>query len=648
MNGRIALGVVSLGLCLGACLERELKPLTPCLVSGVSRTVNINNIDKIDLLFMVDNSNSMREEQAALREQFPKLVRVLTTGLREPGDPDPFPPVKDLHVGVVSSDMGTPGNTGWGGCDPNGGDDGRLQHEPRLAGCQASYPNFLSFRAGDNPDAFSNDFGCIATLGTEGCGFEQQLEAPLKALWPSVYTDPKGDVRENPIRFLSTDPMWMGGRGDIPPSAGGNAGFLRNDPRTGLSLIAIVVVTDEEDCSAKDPRVFTHPSLLSPTDPLYSQDPNLRCYHNPQSLYDVRNRYLKGFQLLREGQEDLVLFAAIVGVPLDLVNEDARKNINFKETAQRDAYYDRILGDSRMAEMIDPATPIGMKNLIPSCFRPSLEPGGKPQTAFPPRRIVELAKAFGQNGVVQSICQDDFGPAMDVVIETIIGHLTPVCLPRPLVRKADGLVDCQVVWELPKLGMAPDSTPTSCDQAPSYLAPVSGTRAATNTRGGQNCEVAQLPLLNGALPAGMDGWYYDNFSAELAEACRNQPHRVAFTNPAKPPTGVIVKLECLNEVQKIPTMREDLGPGPQPEIGSECGNGVAAGGGSATPATCTLTLRDGQPDNSLFCHAERNVCVQHCTSDTECPPAWVCDTRSDSVGKSGGGAFCVNPTCGSE
>src|SRR3954447_10402818 len=58
------------------CLERKLKPLNPCLVSAVTQEIAVNNIDKVDMLFMVDNSNSMREEQARLQQQFPHLIQV--------------------------------------------------------------------------------------------------------------------------------------------------------------------------------------------------------------------------------------------------------------------------------------------------------------------------------------------------------------------------------------------------------------------------------------------------------------------------------------------------------------------------------------------------------------------------------------------
>ncbi|HMI93500.1 MAG TPA: hypothetical protein VK509_19140, partial [Polyangiales bacterium] len=39
-------------------------------------------VRNLDLLFLVDNSGSMKEEQEALRREFPKMIRVLTTGDR--------------------------------------------------------------------------------------------------------------------------------------------------------------------------------------------------------------------------------------------------------------------------------------------------------------------------------------------------------------------------------------------------------------------------------------------------------------------------------------------------------------------------------------------------------------------------------------
>ena len=104
------------------------------------------------------------------------------------------------------------------------------------------------------------------------------FESALKALWPKNYVDKDGNVyppEKNPILFLSTSAEDRYGHGDTPVPAG-NGGFLRNDPVKGLSLIAIIIVSDEEDCSTKDDSHFR--STNDPSDPLSKQGINLRCF----------------------------------------------------------------------------------------------------------------------------------------------------------------------------------------------------------------------------------------------------------------------------------------------------------------------------------------------------------------------------------
>jgi hypothetical protein len=654
----MGLAVLATAVLATGCLDRELKPLNPCLVSGVSRKVAVNNVDKVDLLFMVDNSNSMAQEQDSLKEQFPKLITVLTSGMRSADDQNPFPPAKDLHVGVVSSDMGIPGYE-LSSCHADGGDDGKLQHTPHGDGCEASYPTWLSYdaKAGTNAVMFAHDFQCIASLGTGGCGFEEQLESPLKALSPSVYMDENGNVdATKTIKFLSiARPGGMLGKGDVPVAQGGNLGFLRNDVTQGLSLIAIVVVTDEEDCSVRDTQHLHNGRDYPDDSPYKNEDINLRCFYNPQFSFDVKQRYLAGFQNLRPGNPNLVVFAAITGVPKDLVSQDVLDKVDFTDQGQRDQFYANILNDPLMQEQIDPSTNPGSGNgnLMTSCRR--TDKMGLVSTAFPPRRIVQLAQAFGANGVVQSICQDDFGPAMDAIINVIARQLGEVCLPRALVRKRDGLVGCNVVWELPVPGTAPNSTPTQCDQA--FLGPVDHGRAATNAAGGVNCKVAQLAVTDakkGGNPPPGEGWFYDNYTADLVKTCsKTQQQRVAFTAMAKPPTGVTVKLECLNETQRLASTRTDLSLATvQPEIGTACGTDVTNTMGAQAAVSgddaCIVTLNNATQDKAMFCHPDLNTCVRQCNSTTDCPPAWVCDNRAETLADTNNRAYCVNPTCGAD
>jgi hypothetical protein len=645
----LTLITLSVSTLASGCLDRELKELNPCLVSGVARKVAVTNVDFVDILFVVDNSGSMRQEQAALRDQFPKLINTLTMG--EKSDGTRFPPVRDMHLGVVSTDMGLAGvPNNYPSCNTqrhvNGGDDGVLLHPGNTGpGCQMEYPPFLSYEQGAiDPEQLATDFGCIANLGTTGCGFEQQLESGLKALWPKHYTDAKGNTFEpddNPILFLSTSDEGRFGHGDQPLNQGGNQGFLRNDAAIGASLVAIILVSDEEDCSSQDTSHFTYSN--SPNNPLSKQGINLRCYYNKQNLYDIE-RYVTGYKSLRPSNEDLVIFGAIVGVPPKLVDADARKDVDFlsPESSSRDEYYDRILADDKMQERPVNTDNPTIANVEPSCSREDIT--GEPATAYPPIRIVQVAKAFGRNAIVQSICQDDFGPAMDAIIDVITVQLGAVCLPRSLVRQSDGKVGCNVIWELPKAGTAPDSTPTECDR--SFLKEVTDGREPTNGRGGRNCIVDQLAVKRvGDRPEG-DGWFYDDFTPERAAECRkDQPQRVSFSEAAKPPTGVTVKLECLNETQRLANTRLDIKEG-QPEIGSPCTSLDDEGTPTPDDSLCMMELKTGEEDDSMFCHPEFNVCVKSCTGSSQCPGGWVCDRRPRSAELAGGKTYCTNPTCG--
>jgi hypothetical protein len=648
MRSMCAVALVGAAALLSGCLDRELKALNPCLVSGVARKVAVTNVDFVDLLFVVDNSGSMRQEQAALRDQFPKLINTLTMGVKSDGST--FPPVKDMHLGVVSTDMGLAGvPNNFPSCNTqrhvNGGDDGVLLHPGETGpGCMQTYPPFLSFRQGEDPAVLANDFGCISNLGTTGCGFEQQLESALKALWPKNYTDDSGNAfrpEDNPILFLSTTEEGRYGHGDQPVTQGGNQGFLRNDPTLGVSLIAIVIVSDEEDCSSKDTSHFV--STNDPMNPLSKQGINLRCFYNKQNLFEVE-RYVQGYKGLRPGAEQLVIYGAIVGVPPDLVDANAREGVDFDSamSPSRDQYYDKILTDFRMEERpVNEDTP-SLANVAPSCTREDVT--GEPANAYPPVRMVQVAKAFGPNAVVQSICQDDFGPAMDAIIDVIAKQLGAVCLPRPLVRKSDGKVGCNVVWELPKPGTAPAATPTECNLP--YLKDVGMGRAPTNERGGRNCTVDQLQVVRvGDKPEG-EGWYYDDFTEEREAECpKSQPQRVSFSANAKPPTGVTVKLECLNETQRLSNTRLDVREG-SPEVGKACAKMGPDMMPFADDKECIIELKDGNQDTTMFCHPALNVCVKGCTGAVECPAGWVCDTRQTSVTAAGGKSYCTNPTCG--
>jgi hypothetical protein len=347
--------------------------------------------DDVDLLFMVDNSSSMGEEQASLAEQLPRLFHILASGDRDPtadadgdgvpnDDGDDFAPVSSLQVGVVTSDMGTGGfNVMSCSHEPNFGDDGVLQSSGNtaIAGCMATYPRFLAFRSGGNSSEFARDVSCVAAVGTGGCGFERQLDAVLKAITPASCAEP-----------WCTFDMGTRGHGDTA-----NAGFVRPD-----SLLAIVVVSDEEDCS------FADADLANEMSTRYSGTLNLRCFLNPTAVHPI-SRFVDGLLARRPAPERLV-FSLIAGVPTDLTTATAS--------------YDQILDAPEMQEQIDPTT---IDRLRPSC-----NVAGR-GIAFPPRRMVQVARDLERAGAgtaVTSICQADFSPAFDSIIEAIATNREPI------------------------------------------------------------------------------------------------------------------------------------------------------------------------------------------------------------------------------
>lgn len=174
----------------------------------------------LDLLFVLDNTVSMTQNQASLAANFPRMMEVLEH--LDGGLPN-------LHIGVITADLGTlasgadqPGPAA-GGCEGRG-DDGLLQATaPQLAGSfisDVAAPDGTRLRnyTGELRDVFAE----LTNLPLDGCGFEQPLAAVRRAL---------------------TNPA--------------NAGFLR--PSANL---AVIIISDEDDCSALDPALFALSSPL--------------------------------------------------------------------------------------------------------------------------------------------------------------------------------------------------------------------------------------------------------------------------------------------------------------------------------------------------------------------------------------------------
>lgn len=236
------------------------------------------SVDKVDLLLVVDNSIAMADKQELLSKAVPRLVtRLVTPRCVQPctaadctpaeqrdgrltnpptyasaqakcgvGHPE-MPPVKDLHVGVITSSLGSHGASGPNDmCTrPQDDDHGHLLGELRQL--PGSYANlgFLAWdvtRPGD-PQADSNDqvfakkfSDMVQAAGERGCDHGSTLEA-----WYRFLVDP-----EPPLSVVVNDSVAVVQGVDNTILMQRQA-FLRPD-----SLVAIVMLTDENDCSIQD------------------------------------------------------------------------------------------------------------------------------------------------------------------------------------------------------------------------------------------------------------------------------------------------------------------------------------------------------------------------------------------------------------
>jgi len=208
---------------------------------------------KVDILFVVDDSGSMAEEQSNLASNFPTFIERLEA-YRTANDTQ-----LDYRVGVTSTSRDGLALSGsltvkMGGSTCNAGDacggggnececpglgfDACAAECPDACYCEpagstlpvpsehcggedgalvppSGYPNpWIDGPGGEVADAFTQ----AASLGTGGCSLEMPLYAVEHALSPSLQSAPGGP----------------------------NEGFLRPD-----ALLMLILITDEDDCSAE-------------------------------------------------------------------------------------------------------------------------------------------------------------------------------------------------------------------------------------------------------------------------------------------------------------------------------------------------------------------------------------------------------------
>ena len=220
---------------------------------------------KLDVLFVVDNSVSMADKQGVLEASLPSFVSRLVnphcvdaqgvpiatqpadgaaacaSGTRE------LTPVTDLHLGVITTSIGGHGGTVCSTGSATDYLDDRAQLVPSMRTGVASFnaSGFLSYdatgKAGvtDVSAVITDLKATVAAAGETGCGFEAPLEAMYRFL-----VDPEPPISVGLSAGAST-PM-----GINDALLAQRAAFLRPD-----SAVAIVLLSDENDCSIRDDGV---------------------------------------------------------------------------------------------------------------------------------------------------------------------------------------------------------------------------------------------------------------------------------------------------------------------------------------------------------------------------------------------------------
>jgi hypothetical protein len=294
-RGLAVVGLTTAALHFG-CLTRPISQLEPTDKAIVHTELRQESVDKVDILFAIDNSASMGDKQELFKEAVPDLIhRLLVPDCETPdgktrtaptstagalscptGMALEFPPVHDLHLGVVTSALGGGGSPDV--CDgsaptpagitrhdddhgrlvtrtkPVSGTEGAVARTKPVSGEGGGFLAWLPSAAPENagkpapnvsvaPDegALEVDFQSLVSGVQEyGCGLEGQLESWYRFLvqpdpWESI-----GKARANTldrVGLQGVDAVLLKQRKD----------FLRPD-----SLVAVIMLTDEED-SWSDP-----------------------------------------------------------------------------------------------------------------------------------------------------------------------------------------------------------------------------------------------------------------------------------------------------------------------------------------------------------------------------------------------------------
>jgi hypothetical protein len=443
---------------LWACTSRtfEAPVISPTGTLNTTVTQKINN--NIDILFMIDDSSSMKTMQQKLAMQLPSFMQVLE------GLPNGLP---NVHIAVVSSDMGAPGDaTDKISCTAQG-NAGQFQYTPGAAAtCTSttlsSGATFISDIDGvkNFTDPIEDVFQCIAQLGQAGCGFEQQLASIDRAL---------------------------GADGAGAPST--NANFLRDD-----AYLGIVLLTNEDDCSApRDTTIYSlnggDQSITNPDGPLG----NYRC-----------NGGRRGGHLCKDPATGQMIVPPLTP-PSDATGSP--QVLNLTDCVDNDTGSSALIPVQKFVDHIKalkafpdkqilvgaiaaPAAPYGIvwahpdnptstqqgaeywPSVMHSCgaqgaslVNPMADKPGPTDGSFgdPGVRIAQFVHSFPHN-YLGSICDTNYNTSLVAISTALAQLLKPICISGSIQKDAQGQPACTVTNHLTNGDQTMDVLVPSCAQ----------------------------------------------------------------------------------------------------------------------------------------------------------------------------------------
>ena len=447
---------------------------------SVSFRVSLTSPQRLlDMVFMIDNSG-MASRVTKMTAQFSRLI----AALKDQNDGT----LPDLRIAIIDSDLGTGGAYSSGSCSPKTladgtvsryGDLGRFQM-PNASNCGVTSADaqWLEFTKG-LPTNFTGDinvvFACLANnLGTQGCGYQHQLQAFEFALVAKGYGNEgqRQMLRPNAqlALFLITE--------EDDCSAATNDGMFGDKDELGGESASLRCATRAHQCNGINlttppPGYPTSASFSAPfstcaarTDacPSALDGDTATDTSQPTECSPLRSvkRMADGIKSLKANPNDQILVAGIFGWPLS--DEDIA-------TA---TYKIAPVPNPNAADTSHPTA----FDLWPICYDPGRKPVNNTDFdsavagmgAAPGLRLSAFVDEFGENGLKFSICQSDFTATMSQIGAKLAQQVSSQynrCLPASFAQYKN----CTAQYLVPD----PDNSTgysrqadavTSCDASP--------------------------------------------------------------------------------------------------------------------------------------------------------------------------------------